>query len=324
MRPIPASIPALIRLALLSLLLAAGPPAGAAPDPAAVPGCDDREPYDPAALRDRVAHLASVELDGRAAGSPGDAAARSQLAAEFRCAGLVPAGDDGAYAQPFVADGHPTANLVGYLPGGDAARDIIVVGAHHDHLGDGHLGANDDASGTAALIAIAGALHRAGTPRRTIAFVAFGGEELGELGSRHFAAHPPAALPLDRVVYDVNLDMIGSYASAGAVHAMGTFRGLPATAIVQALAAERPALHVGLGGRGVGSDHEAFCRAGVPYVFFWTPDRRCYHARCDTTARLDAAHLAATASLAGDLVSRLADAPADLAASRARLGCRGR
>jgi Zn-dependent M28 family amino/carboxypeptidase len=126
------------------------------------------------------------------------------------------------------------------------------------------------------------------------------------------------------VVYDVNLDMVGSYASTGAVHAMGTFRGLPATAIVQTLAAGRPALHVGIGGRGVGSDHEAFCRAGVPYVFFWTPDRRCYHARCDTVARLDAAHLATIASLAGDLVSRLADAPTDLAASRARLGCRGR
>ncbi|HEX3764594.1 MAG TPA: M20/M25/M40 family metallo-hydrolase [Kofleriaceae bacterium] len=311
-------------LALLPLVLLglAAAPASAAPT-AAPAGCDDRAPFDPAALRDRVAHLAAPELDGRAAGSPGDAAARDYLAAELACAGLVPAGDDGSYAQAFVADGHPTANLIGYLPGGDAARDIIVVGAHHDHLGDGHLGANDDASGTAALIAIARALHRAGTPRRTIAFVAFGGEELGELGSRYFAAHPPAALALDHVVYDVNLDMVGSYASAGAVYAMGTFRGLPATAIVRALAAEQPALHVGLGGRGVGSDHEAFCRAGVPYVFFWTPDRRCYHERCDTTAHLDTTHLAAIAQLAGALVTRLSDAPADLAASRARLGCDG-
>ncbi|HEY6180553.1 MAG TPA: hypothetical protein VIX73_39195, partial [Kofleriaceae bacterium] len=65
-------------------------------------------------------------------------------------------------------------------------------------------------------------------------------------------------------------------------------------------------------------------RAGVPYVFFWTPDRRCYHARCDTVERLDTAHLAAIAALAGDLVARLADAPADLAAARARLGCHAR
>jgi len=309
------------------LLLAAAAPAAAAPPPADPTCASDAAAYDPAVLRDRVAQLAAPALGGRAAGSPGDAAARGYLAERFRCLGLVPAGDaDGSYAQPFDADGRATANLVGYLPGGDPAvgRDIIVVGAHHDHLGDGRLGANDDASGIAALLAIADAVHRAGAPRRTIAFVAFGGEELGELGSRQFTAHPPAALPLDRVVYDINLDMVGSYAEAGAVYAMGTFRGLPATPIVAALAAERPALHVGLGGRGVGSDHEAFCRAGVPYVFFWTPDRRCYHARCDTTERLDTAHLAAIAALAGRLVEQLSEAPGDLAASRARLGCRGR
>jgi hypothetical protein len=290
-------------------------------------GCgDDGEAYDPGALREHAARLASAELDGRAAGSPGDLAGRSYLAERFRCLGLVPAGIDGSYAQPFDADGHPTANLVGYLPGDrDAAgRDIIVVGAHHDHLGAGHLGANDNASGMAALLAIAQALHERGTPRRTIAFVAFGGEELGLLGSQYFAAHPPAALPFDRIVYDVNLDMVGSYASAGAVYAMGTFRGLPATSIVKALAAERPRLHVGLGGRGVGSDHEAFCQAGVPYVFFWTPDRRCYHARCDTIERLDITHLGAIAAFATDLVQRLSDTPGDLAATRTRLGCAGR
>lgn len=298
------------------------PPAAAAPAPAA--DCDDGAPYAPTALRDRVAHLASAELDGRAAGSDGDIAARAYLTERFRCLGLVPAGSDG-YAQPFVADGHPTANLIGYLPGDDAAAggEIIVVGAHHDHLGNGHLGANDNASGSAALLAIAQALHHRGKPRRTIAFVAFGGEELGLLGSQYFAAHPPAALPLERIVYDINLDMVGSYASAGAVYAMGTFRGLAATPIVVALAAEHPALHVGIGGRGTGSDHAAFCRAGVPYVFFWTPDRRCYHERCDTVAQLDVAHLAAIAAFAGELVARLSDAPGDLAAARARLGCAG-
>ena len=299
MRPVIAAL-ALARLATCAASAAVPSPRADPPSPPADPppprpaACtEDGEPYDPAALQARVARLAAPALDGRAPGSRGDALARSYLAERFRCLGLVPAGDDD-YAQPFVADGHPTANLVGYLPGGDAAvaRDIIVVGAHFDHLGDGHLGANDNASGTAALLAIAQALHAAG-PRRTVAFVAFGGEELGLVGSLYYAAHPPAALPLERVVYDVNLDMVGSYASTGAVYAMGTFRGLPATAIVQALAAERLALHVGIGGRGVGSDHEAFCRAGVPYVFFWTPDRRCYHARCDTIARLDTAHLAA-------------------------------
>ncbi|HET7505470.1 MAG TPA: M28 family peptidase [Kofleriaceae bacterium] len=307
---------------------ASATPAGSPRLPPAGPdrGCiDDGAPYDPAALRAQIAYLASSELDGRATGTAGDLAARRHVAERFRCLGLVPAGE-GGYEQPFTADGQPTANLVGYLPGDDAAvgGDIIVVGAHHDHLGAGHLGANDDASGTAALLAIAQAVRQHGAPRRTIAFVAFGGEELGLVGSTYFAAHPPAHLPLDRVVYDINLDMIGSYAEAGAVYAMGTFRGLAATRIVKALAAAHPALHVGVGGRGVGSDHEAFCHAGVPYVFFWTPDRRCYHARCDTIDQLDAGHAGEIAALAGALVEQLASSTTDLAGARARLGCTGR
>ncbi|HEU4732904.1 MAG TPA: M28 family peptidase, partial [Kofleriaceae bacterium] len=307
----------------------AAQPTGApgAPPALAGPGCvDDGAPYDAASLRAQVAYLAAPELDGRASGTAGDLAARRHLAERFRCLGLVPAGADGSYEQPFTAGGHATANLVGYLPGNDAAvgGDIILVGAHHDHLGGAHLGANDDASGAAALLAIAQAIRRHGAPRRTIAFVAFGGEELGLVGSAYFAAHPPPGLPIDRIVYDINLDMIGSYASAGAVYAMGTFRGLAATRLVRALVAEHPALRVGLGGRGVGSDHEAFCAAGVPYVFFWTPDRRCYHARCDTVDRLDAAHAAEIAALAGALVEQLSSSATDLAAARDRLGCTGR
>jgi hypothetical protein len=291
------------------------------------PSCvNDGAPYDAAGLRSHVARLAAAELDGRASGSQGDLATRAYIAARFRCLGLVPAGPGGGYDQPLTADGHPTANLVGYVPGRDPefGADVVLVGAHHDHLGDGHLGANDNASGVAALLAIAQAVRQHPKPARTIAFVAFGGEERGLAGSTFFAAHPPTALPLARIVYDVNLDMVGSYRSTGAVYAMGTFRGLPATAIVKALAADHPELHVGTGGRGVSSDHEAFCQAGVPYVFFWTPDKQCYHARCDTPARLDGAHLAEIAALAGGLVEQLAASRADLAASRARQGCRGR
>jgi hypothetical protein len=287
---------------------------------------DDGEPYDPIRLRAWIAQLAAPALDGRASGSPGDVAARAIIAERFRCLGLVPAGVGGSYEQPFIAEGQATANVVGYLPGDDpgAGGDIIIVGAHHDHLGDGHLGANDNASGVGALLAIAQAVRQHGGRHRTIGFVAFGGEELGLVGSTYFAAHPPDELPLARVVYDINLDMVGSYAEAGAVYAMGTFGGLPATALVKALAAEPPALHVGTGGRGSGSDHEAFCAAGVPYVFFWTPDKRCYHKRCDVTEQLDVAHLARIAALAGTLVERLADSPSDLARSRRQHGCTGR
>src|SRR5262249_7395680 len=148
-------------------------------------------------------------------------------------------------------------------------------------------------------------------PRRTLAFVTFGAEEQGMLGSRHFAAHPPAALPMSRVVYFVNLDMVGSYASRKEVLAMGTFRDLPARRILDALDREHPSLSVLLGGRAARSDHEPFCKQGIPYVFFWTPDDRCYHEPCDAPGAIDRRHLAEIASLAGALSQRLASTEED-------------
>ena len=215
--------------------------------------------------------------------------------------------------------------MIGYVPGADprVGGEIIVIGAHHDHVGSGHLGANDNASGVAGLLAIAQAVaRRDARPRRTIAFVAFGGEEAGLLGSTHFTAHPPAALPLARVVHYVNLDMIGSHAAKRVVYAFGTFANRPATTALARLDDRYPRLRVGLGGHSVRGDHVPFCARGVPYTFFWTPDPRCYHARCDTADKLDYPRLADIAALAADLALHLADTGTDLAAARARHGCR--
>ena len=287
----------------------------------AAPSCvDDEHPYDEAALRAHLAYLASKDLDGRVPGTKGDRAARAYVVERFRCLGLAPGGTKG-YAQAFEADGHATANLVGLIKG--TSNDIVVIGAHLDHMGGGKLGANDDASGVVALLAIAQAMRqREVTPKRTLAFAVWNGEEMGELGSRYFVAHPPSAVSLDHVVYDINLDMLGSYKSHGFVAAMGTFARMPARAILDRLVDRK--LSVGLGGRGVDSDHEPFCKLGIPYVFFWTPDARCYHAACDTVDNLDLPDYAKIAQLAGALVAELAETDVDLAASRTRLGCTGR
>jgi hypothetical protein len=314
------------RLALVLVLAVAVSGCGdVAADPVtprdAAPSCiADGEPYDAAGLRARLDTLAAPALDGRLPGTRGDLAARAFIAERFRCLGLVPAGKDGGYEQPFTAQGKDTANLVGLVRGRDpgVASEIIVVGAHHDHLGNKHLGANDDGSGVIAMLAIAQAVRQAKEPpRRTIAFVAFGAEEMGLLGSQYFVGH--TSLAMDKVVYDVNLDMVGSYASKGFVAAMGTFGKSPGRKILDKLVDNK--LAVGLGGRGVGSDHLPFCKLGIPYVFFWTPDGRCYHETCDTIANIDLPHMAQIATLAGRLVGELADSPLDLAASRKKLGC---
>jgi hypothetical protein len=315
-----------VQWAALLVAVAAARAAAHPADPPAPKPCAAAEPFAVEALRARVAWFASPALDGRAPGSDGDRAARAAVAEKFECLGLARGGDRDGYVQAFRAGERDTANVVGYLRGTDPDADVIVVGAHLDHLGaqkDGHyLGANDNASGVAALLAIAESLAaRAEPPRRTIAFIAFGAEEQGELGSAYFAAHAPKELALARTVYDVNLDMVGSYASRDVVAAMGTFRGTPARAYLDELVRGHGKLHVGLGGRGERSDHEAFCAAGVPYVFFWTPDARCYHAVCDTIANIDAKHLAQIARLAGDLVARLADSDRDLRAAKQKLGC---
>jgi hypothetical protein len=282
---------------------------------------DDGKPY--ATLRDRIAFLASEDLDGRAPGTAGDTSAREHLVARMRCLGLVGAGKAGSFEQPFEADGAATANVIGYIKGTSATvgSEIIVVGAHHDHLGDGFLGANDNASGVAGVLAIAQAIRQTGAPQRTIAFALFGGEEQGLLGSKHYAANPPAALPMEKVVQYINVDMIGSHASQKAVAAFGAFRGMPAHEILSKLDDKYPAINVEIGGHSVRGDQVPFCRRKIPYVFFWTPDNRCYHKKCDTVAALDLPRMADIAALIGDLVRQLADTKIDLAAVRKKSGC---
>lgn len=307
------------------VIVASAPTPAPAPKPAPVRSCvDDGKPYDVAVLEERVAFLASKELDGRAPDTDGDRKARALIAERFRCLGLTGAGEDGAFELPFVADGKPTANVVGYLPGSDpdVGDEIIYVGAHHDHEGNGHLGANDNASGVAGLLAVAQAIRQQPTPpKRTIVFATFGGEELGMLGSYHLAAHPPVALPNAKVVQFINLDMIGSHDARGFVAAMGALPKLASRPILDRLARKFPRISVAAGGRARGSDYEPLCKQGVPYVFFWTPDPKCYHRTCDTANRLDYRAMADIAALAGALTFELANTDRDLAAARAKFGC---
>jgi len=111
-----------------------------------------------------------------------------------------------------VEEPRVTTNAIGYLPGTDPEAGVILVSAHLDHLGvrpDGKVmyGANDDASGTTAVLELAQAL--AGRPhRRGLLFVAYGSEEAGGFGARWFAEHPP--VPLDRIVANLEFEMIGA------------------------------------------------------------------------------------------------------------------
>ncbi|MBX3469099.1 MAG: M20/M25/M40 family metallo-hydrolase, partial [Planctomycetes bacterium] len=187
-------------------------------------------------------------------------------------------------------------NVVGRFTGRERPEEVIVVGAHYDHLGRGghgslatgsdevHNGADDNASGTAALLALAEAL-KAHPPRRTVLLVAFGAEEGGLLGSQAFLARPPVAR--ERVVAMLNMDMIGRLGDQPLlVGGAGTATEWPA--LIQRAADQTGAtLRTQQDGMGP-SDHATFYAAGIPVFFLWTGTHEDYHKPSDDADKIDA------------------------------------
>ncbi len=196
----------------------------AAPERAADALGSALRPITASRLRAHVEWLADDRLRGRATPSPELDQAADYLREQLHGYGLVAPELAPDHLQRFECGGpqHPglASNVVALLPGRDPelAAQTVLVSAHYDHIGTRETGddlvyngANDDASGTAAVLAIAEALATI-PPRRSVLFVAFCGEELGLRGSYHFAEHP--LRPLDTIVAHVNLEMLGRPGSA--------------------------------------------------------------------------------------------------------------
>lgn len=221
----------------------------------------------------------------------------------------------------------PAANLIGIVRGRDRARahEAVVVGAHYDHLGvvngDVHPGADDNASGTAAVVALARAFSAA-PAARTLVFALFGAEEIGLIGSRHYVQQPP--VPLERTVAMVNLDMVGRLRGQP-LHVGGVDSGDGLTALVNDTArATGVPVRVG-GAPWAPSDHVRFYRAGTPVVFFSTGRHDDYHRPTDLADRIDADGLARVTALASRVVQALAagDRPSYVALAEPRPEPRG-
>ncbi len=149
-------------------------------------------------------------LEGKA--PPSYAAFATLPSADFDKA-VAQAGAPVALALPVVREEAITTNAIGWLPGSDPKAGVILVTAHLDHLGrkpDGTImhGANDDASGTTAVLELARAMAAAKQARRGLLFVAYGSEEIGGYGSSWFGDHPP--VPLDQIVANIEIEMIGA------------------------------------------------------------------------------------------------------------------
>lgn len=272
-----------------------------------------------------VRYLADDALEGRLAGSPGERCAGEFLAKRFARLGLEPGGEDGGWFQPVPLASHanPHApggtgrNVVGILRGGEPtlASEAVVVGAHYDHLGHGpfgslapesgavHNGADDNASGVAALLAAAARLT-ADPPRRSIVFVAFTGEELGLLGSSRYAGAP--AVPLDRTVAMLNMDMVGRLGDGPLiVYGTGTAREWE-----EILAEANRSLDLPLASQTTGygpSDHTSFYARDVPVLHFFTNVHGDYHRPSDDWQKIDLEGV----ERVGELVARVARDVAD-------------
>lgn len=157
--------------------------------------------------------LASDEMQGRQIFTSGIDAASAFIENEFTKIGLSYYKDLKNYRQEFISKNKNANNVIGILPGKSKPNEYVIFSAHYDHLGtveDGddkvYNGANDDASGTTAVIALAKYFKELGNNERTIIFVAFTGEEVGGFGSRFFSK----SINPDEVVAMFNIEMIGT------------------------------------------------------------------------------------------------------------------
>jgi aminopeptidase YwaD len=280
---------------------------------------------DSARIRADVEYLASDALEGRGTGTAGNDSAAAFAARRYGALGLRPGAP--GYMQPFTARSAmlahnggraelPTQNVVAVLPGSDPrlAGQVIVVGAHIDHLGRSTLGArdpeagnavrngaDDNASGTAGVLELA-RLFRAQPARRTLVFALFSAEELGLLGSRHFVEQPPVAR--DSIVAMLNFDMIGRLRGDSLiVYGTATAREMPAI-LDSANAGVR--LNVRGVGDGFGpSDHSSFYASNIPVLHFFTNLHDDYHSATDDADKINAAGAARVVTLAERVIRTL-------------------
>jgi len=280
---------------------------------------------DSSRIRSDIVFLASDALEGRGTGSPGNDSAAAFAARRYQSLGLRSLSS--GYLQPFEArsallahTGGGTAvrtqNVVAWLPGNDPALrgQTIVIGAHIDHLGTSATGAldpergsvirngaDDNASGTAAVLELA-RLFTARPTRRSMLFVNFSGEELGLLGSRYFVEHSP--VPIDSITAMLNFDMVGRMRGDSLiVYGVATARELPALL-------DSANARVGLSVRGVGdgfgpSDQSSFFARNIPVLHFFTNLHEDYHRSTDDANKINAAGEARVVALAERVVRQI-------------------
>lgn len=278
-------------------------------------------------IKEDVAFLADDTLEGRETGTKGEQAAAAYIVERFKELGLQPKGTEGFY-QTFTfkpkkgphgevdytnagEDSTITGtNVLAYID--NQAENTIIIGAHYDHLGYGsegslhrgdkeiHNGADDNASGVAVMLDLAGKLKTANSSNNYL-FMAFSGEEMGLLGSNYFTKN--ATLDLSKANYMINMDMVGRLKqdSTLAVYGVGT-----SPRWKQTLSATNPGFKIVENESGVGpSDHTSFYLQDIPVLHFFTGQHDDYHKPGDDTEKLNYEGMDAISNYIFDVITEL-------------------
>lgn len=261
-------------------------------------------------VKEDVTFLADDKLEGRQTGTEGEKAAADYLTKRFKELDLQPKGTEG-YLQAFsftpktnphdevkftsVAEDSSVVgtNVIGFID--NKAENTIVIGAHYDHLGFGgegslfrdeekaiHNGADDNASGVALMLNLAGKLKNTNTSNNYL-FMAFSGEEMGLLGSNYFTKN--TTIDASKINYMINMDMVGRMKadSTLAVYGVGT-----SPMFKQTLTANNDSFKLVENESGVGpSDHTSFYLIDIPVLHFFTGQHEDYHKPGDDSEKLN-------------------------------------
>ncbi|HVI48305.1 MAG TPA: M28 family peptidase [Chitinophaga sp.] len=256
---------------------------------------------DSSSLMTDIRTLSDDKFEGRRTGTRGNRMAQFYIIDRFKKIGITPY--HGTYEYPFYfQDGTKQVmgtNLYGYIPG--KLSQAIVISAHYDHLGISrqpgtsqdsiYNGADDNASGVAAMLAMA-TYFKQHPPRFTLIFVAFDGEEEGLQGSKAFVKQPP--VPLANIRQNTNMDMV-SHNDKNELYACGTALYPELKSYIDSVAARsKVKLIAGHDQPGSGgddwtfqSDQGPFHKAGIPFLYFGVEDHPDYHRVTDEYTRIN-------------------------------------
>lgn len=250
--------------------------------------------FDAAQLLRDIETLAADDMEGRSADRPSVAKARDHVEKRLKGSGLQPVRQEFEIKQPGTTNLLKGVNFIGQLKGKKTPDRYIVITAHYDHDGikggEIYNGADDNASGTAALFAIA-SYFRKNPPDHSLMFVAFDAEERGLLGARHFVANLP--VKKESILVNINMDMV-SRSDKGELYAVGTYHYPQLKGPIEAAAGKsKIKLLIGHDRPEQGrddwtgqSDHAAFHREKIPFIYFGVEDHKDYHRPTDDFANI--------------------------------------